>query len=79
MVFLGIIPASSLLARFTSPKVLLPHRGLGPRGGEALAKALVVRNVRIYVYFRTLGIVDGFHELLVMICNSRAKRGFQYS
>lgn len=39
---LGIIPVSYLLSRFTEQEILMPHHGLGPEGGDALAKALVV-------------------------------------
>ena len=42
MFLLGIIPVSYLLSRFTEQEIVMPHHGLGPEGGDALAKALVV-------------------------------------
>ncbi|XP_065070802.1 leucine-rich repeat-containing protein 74A-like [Rhopilema esculentum] len=38
----GLIPASFLLSRFTESEILMPHHGLGPEGGKAFAKGLVV-------------------------------------
>ena len=39
---LGIVPASCILKHIDDEKLKLRHRGIGPRGAEALALTLVV-------------------------------------
>ena len=67
--FLGITPASFLQSRFTCPKVLMPHHGLGPEGGKALAKALMVRTFYIKILCNCFMDLFFFIDYIVIGCD----------